>query len=235
MDITLPLTANILVRVAIATLLGGVVGYERDVHGRAAGLRTHMLVSAGAALFTIMSLFCSTCPLPLPEKLSIHGDCCRIAAQIVSGIGFLGAGTIVKTGFTVKGLTTAACLWFAAAIGMSCALEQYTIAVVATVAELLLVFAGKCMEKKLHRLFPFKLIVDTTDFDTIEKVKQLIQDMKCEITTLNVSTTNSPRTVKGIFYIDTQSHNQVGVCISLTQKIIEQYPNVTSVEYKSEG
>ena len=236
MDFDFSLTTTILLRLCCAAILGSLVGYERDVHGRAAGLRTHMLVSTGAALFTIMSLICSTCPLELPERLSIHGDCCRVAAQIVSGIGFLGAGTIVKSGFTVKGLTTAACLWFAAAVGMSCALGQWHIACIVTVAELFLVFPGKCLEKKFHRLFPFKLIVDTTDFKTIDDVKQLITDMKCELTTLNISVTNnSQKSVRGIFYIDTKSHNQIDICMSLTQKIIDDFDNVTSVEYKSEG
>ena len=113
------LYSEILRRLLIAAACGIAIGWERDLHGRSAGLRTHMLVALGSAMFTQLSLITAICPLPFVGSENVHGDVCRIAAQIVSGIGFLGAGTIVKEGFTIKGLTTAACLWFSAAVGMA--------------------------------------------------------------------------------------------------------------------
>jgi len=99
---------ELILRLVGAIVLGGVVGYQREVHGRPAGLRTHILVCLGSALFTIASLMFGRGSEPS-----------RIAANIVTGIGFLGAGTIIRQGSTVRGLTTAASLWSVAAIGMA--------------------------------------------------------------------------------------------------------------------
>ena len=100
-------------RLAMAVLAGSAIGFERDIHGRAAGLRTHLLVCLGSALFMIVSI-------SLGSKTGLNSDLARIAAQIVTGIGFLGAGVVLKHGINVRGLTTAACLWVTAAIGMAC-------------------------------------------------------------------------------------------------------------------
>lgn len=108
-------TLDILVRLSAAAVFGGVIGFERDVHGRSAGLRTHLLVCVGSALFMLVSL---STPGFL-EGTSIRVDPGRIAAQIVTGIGFLGAGVVIKQGASVRGLTTAACLWVTAALGMA--------------------------------------------------------------------------------------------------------------------
>jgi putative Mg2+ transporter-C (MgtC) family protein len=98
-------------KLLLAAALGGLIGIERESHGRPAGLRTHVLVALGAALFTIISEHYS----------GPRSDPSRISAQIVSGIGFLGAGTIIRQGSVIRGLTTAASLWTAAAIGMAAA------------------------------------------------------------------------------------------------------------------
>ena len=113
-----------IIRICIAALLGGVLGFEREIHGRPAGLRTHFLVSMGAAVFMMLS------PYVAKMEPEIIGDPGRIAAQIVSGIGFLGAGAIVKEGVSIRGLTTAASLWVAAAIGMTTGVGSYKGAIV---------------------------------------------------------------------------------------------------------
>jgi putative Mg2+ transporter-C (MgtC) family protein len=113
--------SEFLLRIIVAALLGGLIGLERDVHGRAAGLRTHLLVSLGSALFMVMSELVATHAVTLTNQgvARMFSDPGRIAAQIVTGIGFLGAGTIIKEGLTIRGLTTAACLWLVAAVGMA--------------------------------------------------------------------------------------------------------------------
>lgn len=125
-------TWNLVFRILVAALLGGILGLERDIHGRGAGLRTHLLVSAGAALFMILSIRIPTLEIATPAEVSRVTDPGRIAAQIVTGIGFLGAGVIIREGFTVRGLTTAACLWVAAAIGMATGIGLYLIASITT-------------------------------------------------------------------------------------------------------
>lgn len=117
-------STEFIIRICIAALLGGVLGFEREIHGRPAGLRTHFLVSMGAAVFMMLS------PYVAKMEPEIIGDPGRIAAQIVSGIGFLGAGAIVKEGVSIRGLTTAASLWVAAAIGVTTGVGSYKGAIV---------------------------------------------------------------------------------------------------------
>src|SRR5213592_4206459 len=124
-----------LLRLAIAGALGGVIGLERELDEKAAGLRTHILVSLGSALFTLVSAY------GFSEFVAGAGtsrtDPTRIAAQIVTGIGFLGAGVIFRQGFNVRGLTTAASLWLVAAVGMAAGAGFWAAAVIATAAGLI--------------------------------------------------------------------------------------------------
>ena len=121
---------EVLLRLFVAAALGGAIGVERELRERQAGLRTHLVVSVGAALFTLVSAYGFS---------SFDGkvDPTRIAAQIVSGIGFLGAGAIIRQGLSVRGLTTAASLWLVAAIGMAAGAGYWEGALIATLGSLL--------------------------------------------------------------------------------------------------
>jgi putative Mg2+ transporter-C (MgtC) family protein len=124
-----------LLRVAVAAALGGAVGLERELREREAGFRTHMLVAVGSALFTLVSAYGF-------RDFLVHGgsvvraDPTRIAAQIVTGIGFLGAGAIIRQGLSIRGLTTAATLWVVAAIGLAAGAGYYSAAVITTLLAL---------------------------------------------------------------------------------------------------
>jgi putative Mg2+ transporter-C (MgtC) family protein len=128
--------AEVILRVALAAALGGAIGFERELREREAGLRTHMLVSVGAALFTLVSAYAWT-DWSFSTAEGLVFDPTRIAAQVVSGIGFLGAGAIIRQGLSVRGLTTAATLWVVAAIGMASGVGYYEAAVVTTALVLL--------------------------------------------------------------------------------------------------
>jgi len=125
-----------LARLALAVVLGGAIGFERELRDREAGLRTHMLVCLGSALFTIVSAYGFHEFLASNDQV-IRADPTRIAAQIVTGIGFLGAGAIIRQGVSVRGLTTAATLWVAAAIGIAAGAGYYSGAVLGTVLTIL--------------------------------------------------------------------------------------------------
>jgi putative Mg2+ transporter-C (MgtC) family protein len=127
---------NLFIRILAAAVFGAVLGLERDIHGRGAGFRTHLLVCAGSALFTILSTHIGTSGVVTPSDITVVTDPGRIAAQIVTGIGFLGAGVIIREGFTIRGLTTAACLWITAAIGMAAGAGLYKISVLTTLLAL---------------------------------------------------------------------------------------------------
>ncbi|MCE7871854.1 MgtC/SapB family protein [bacterium CPR1] len=130
-----------LARLLLAAFLGGLIGVERERLNRAAGLRTHVLVSVGSALFTLISLFAF-------QGVGPVNDPARVAAQIVSGIGFLGAGTIMKHGATVRGLTTAATLWVCAGIGMAAGAGFYQGAVLSTLITLISLVTLKRVEAR---------------------------------------------------------------------------------------
>ncbi len=120
-----------LLRLSVAAGLGGAVGLERELREREAGLRTHLVVCVGSALFTLVSAYGFHDFLVNGGNV-VRADPTRIAAQIVSGIGFLGAGAIIRQGLSVRGLTTAATLWLVAAIGMACGAGYYDAAIIAT-------------------------------------------------------------------------------------------------------
>jgi putative Mg2+ transporter-C (MgtC) family protein len=124
--------AEILLRVGLAAVLGGAIGFERELREREAGLRTHLLVSVGAALFTMVSAYAWT-DWRFSTEEGLVFDPTRIAAQVVTGIGFLGAGAIIRQGLSIRGLTTAATLWVVAAIGMATGAGYYAAAVITTV------------------------------------------------------------------------------------------------------
>lgn len=117
-------------RIALATLLGALMGFDRERHGHAAGIRTYSAVAIGACAFTILS------------TASDANDPNRIAAQIVSGIGFLGAGAILRSGSNIYGLTTAATIWVSAAVGMAVGFQAYILAIVVTSANLLVLWVN---------------------------------------------------------------------------------------------
>jgi putative Mg2+ transporter-C (MgtC) family protein len=124
--------AELFLRVGLASVLGGAIGLERELREREAGLRTHMLVSVGAALFTLVSAFAWT-DWRFSNESGVVFDPTRIAAQVVTGVGFLGAGAIIRQGLSVRGLTTAATLWVVAAIGMATGAGYYAAAAITTV------------------------------------------------------------------------------------------------------
>ena len=132
---------DLIVRLALAAGLGAAIGVERELRQKAAGLRTNMLIAVGSALFTIVSL----------ELAHVGGTPDRIAAQIVTGIGFLGAGSILRSGRSVHGMTTAATIWVNAAVGMAAGAGLYAIATAGTVITLIVLALLPFVERYLDR------------------------------------------------------------------------------------
>lgn len=162
-------SSDLILRLGIAALLGGILGLEREIHGRPAGLRTHFLVSLGSAAFMMMS------PTVAGILGGAAGDPGRVAAQIVTGIGFLGAGAIVKEGVNIHGLTTAACLWVAAAIGMASGAGLYSeallITFLAVVALVFLPYAELIFKTHSYRVLEITLPLDSDVSSVIDAVK----------------------------------------------------------------
>jgi putative Mg2+ transporter-C (MgtC) family protein len=141
--------AEVLLRVVLAGILGGAIGSEREIREREAGLRTHMLVAVGSALFTLVSAY-GWSDFQFSQRSGITYDPTRIAAQIVTGIGFLGAGAIIRQGLSVRGLTTAASLWVVAAIGIASGAGYYSAALITTILVLVSLWPLRIVA---HRFF----------------------------------------------------------------------------------
>ncbi len=139
---------ELLLRIGLAGLLGGLVGLEREFSDQPAGLRTHVLVSFGSALFTMAGAY-GVSEFFVEGDDVVRFDPTRIAAQVVTGIGFIGAGAILRQGITVKGLTTAASLWVTAAIGLAVGLGYVEGGVAVTIGALLVLYALKQIERML--------------------------------------------------------------------------------------
>jgi putative Mg2+ transporter-C (MgtC) family protein len=166
-----------LLRVAIAAALGGAIGLERELDEKAAGLRTHILVSVGSALFTLVSAYGFSGILEHSgSQVLVRLDPSRIAAQIVTGIGFLGAGVIFRQGFTIRGLTTAASLWLVAAIGMAAGAGYWAGAVLATAAG---VVSLRPLEWLKERMIPqraaSRLVVELSEGETSGSVLDALE------------------------------------------------------------
>jgi putative Mg2+ transporter-C (MgtC) family protein len=154
-------------------LLGGVIGYERDIHGRPAGLRTHAVVALASATFTVVSTHLAFFQhYKTGDFTEVDGS--RIAASVVSGIGFLAGGAILRNGITVQGLTTAAGLWLVAAIGMCAGAGMYVESVAATIVGITALTLMRRFEDKdnrIRRRLAVTLNGSTTANDLIGKLR----------------------------------------------------------------
>ena len=139
-------------RLLLAAVLGGILGFEREMRQKSAGLRTNMLIAIGSALFTLMSYELAA---------DGSGDPGRIAAQIVTGIGFLGAGAIMRTDAGIHGLTTAATIWVNAAVGVAAGGGEYHLAFIATAVTLGVLLILQPLERILDRWFGYDKKSDT--------------------------------------------------------------------------
>jgi putative Mg2+ transporter-C (MgtC) family protein len=169
-------------RILLSALLGGLLGFERDIHGRGAGLRTHLLVSMGACVFMILSTHVESFGVAIAATgFSRVTDPARIAAQVVTGIGFLGAGVIIKEGLSIRGLTTAACLWVAAAIGMASGVGFFAIAVVTTTIAMFSLVFLRYLENLYRKDVYRELAVSLPNEVDIRKVMNTVKSDEVQV------------------------------------------------------
>jgi putative Mg2+ transporter-C (MgtC) family protein len=175
---------HLLVRVAVAAALGAVIGLERDRRGRPAGLRTHTIVALASATFMVVSVsFIEHQSYTDAEHVEV--DVSRIAASIVTGIGFLGGGAIMRTGLNVMGLTTAAGLWLVGAIGMAAGGGMYVMAVFSTALGLVVLSTLRRFEDKDDRLEPRHVRVTVRSSDAIDAVLQCLAKLGARVTIMD--------------------------------------------------
>ncbi|MBQ5348273.1 MAG: MgtC/SapB family protein [Phascolarctobacterium sp.] len=192
-----PLELTMVLRLIVAAILGGIVGMERGSGDRPAGFRTHILVCVGSALFMLVSIygFDDIAPVTttLEDDIGTRRDTARIAAQVVSGIGFLGAGTILHEGLTIKGLTTAASLWIVSAIGLAVGSGMYLLSTVATMLTMLTLVTFRTWEKRFAGTRSDRRFIRVVTRNTpgiITEITAFLSDCGIKVKTLNVKTDN---------------------------------------------
>lgn len=185
-----------LIRILLAALLGGAIGLEREYRAKEAGFRTHFLVGLGAAIFMILSKYGYD---DVVKTELVRLDPSRIAAQVVSGIGFIGAGCIIFQRHVVRGLTTAAGLWVTSAIGLACGSGLYALACVSTVLVLV------CLEGVIfvHNRFGAKQISLTFSAPTREGIRQVLDSLQQEHVEVLAYEMKTHRTADGDIYTAT--------------------------------
>lgn len=175
---------DIIIRLLLAALLGMVVGYEREKQNQPAGLRTHAILALGACLAMTISINIAMQFYPdVP-----NGDPGRLAAQVVSGIGFLGAGAILRYGTNVKGLTTATSLWTIAIVGLGVGAGHYFSAVGTTVILIIVLALLNILEKRLIRVYETVTVSVTThqNPDLVEAMYQMLAKLKKKVLSLSI-------------------------------------------------
>ncbi|TAJ99138.1 MAG: MgtC/SapB family protein [Chloroflexota bacterium] len=217
-DVSLQL--DLALRLIVAAGLGAVVGAEREIHNHPAGIRTHMLVALGSGLFTVLSIF----------GFGLEGnadaapvDPSRIAAQIVSGIGFLGAGAILKDGVIIRGLTTAASLWATAAVGMAAGAGEHILALVAAVIILVSLWPINALAERLHGVnrLEVELRLTMNRVDELGLVSAALAAGKIEILTIQTQ-----RAGKGAYRADLVIRGRSTAVIASALEAIEAIPGV---------
>ena len=165
--------------------LGSMIGLEREIHGQPAGLRTHMILSTGAALAAILSIAYSA----FISNPTLPSDPGRIVAQVVSGVGFLGAGAIMKMGVTVKGLTTASSLWTTAIIGIACGSGYLQLAGAAAVLVFVILTIINRLEKAVltsYGTHTLKVVLDDRP-GIIKDIRKMLETRKVKLVSLSAS------------------------------------------------
>lgn len=210
-------------RIAIGAALGGVIGFERDLHGRQVGLRTHLIVAMASATFMVVSNHFVFFQNYDPTR-HVEADVSRIAASVVSGIGFLAGGAILKTGATIQGLTTAAGLWLVTAIGLASGGGMYVEGCAVTVMGLIALTVFRIFEDKNDKLLRRHVhLVMTPDKTDIADILQMLSSMGAKVSDFDYEKQVQERKVS--------VHFEVRVPVSIgVNRLIEQFERQPGME-----
>lgn len=175
---------QIILRILVGAALGAVVGFERERQDQPAGLRTHMILVIGATLAMVLSVNLGY----LFARPGTPADPARLAAQVISGIGFLGAGAILRYGFNVKGLTTATSLWTMAIVGMAVGAGYYLVSVITTVLMLVVLTLLNILENRFVRTSISRYISIEADYKKglVKSIRHIVQEMSDSLLSFNI-------------------------------------------------
>lgn len=213
----------ILVRLTAAILFGFGLGLERELTNKYAGLRTHILVCLGACVFTILSIYA------FPAAVyGSHGDPARISAQIITGIGFIGGGTVLRHGSSVHGLTTAATLWIAAAIGMTCGVGMLVFGLITTLLSICIlviirVFERDFLKHNIKNTKRLKLSLSCDEKNANDIHNYILEKFDCLHEISKKHDTKEPNLIKIIAIVDVNNKKPV-------QSLHKNFQNLKGLE-----
>ncbi len=215
---------EIVFRLILAAVLGGIVGMERGSGDRPAGFRTHILVCAGSALIMLVSMYGFEGFDKVPFEYPKNRDSARIAAQVVSGIGFLGAGTILHEGITVRGLTTAASLWMISAIGLATGAGMYFVGVAATIITFITLTTFHSVEKRFAVANSksdkkYLRVVALNSPGIVARVASFLARNNVTVKTINVQNSSLNDTVVLELYLKFNKELEMGMIMDGLQQI----------------
>lgn len=216
---------DIALRLIASAILGGIVGFEREKHNQPAGFRTHLILCLGSSLITLVSIYMSEA-----FGNSKNSDPTRIAAQVVTGVGFLGAGAILRFGASIKGLTTAASLWTIAGIGMGIGAGFYYGSILATLIIILaLAILGKLEKLLIGSKGDKNLFISSKEAPGIlGKIEDILEKHQIEISNIRITKNPYEHSVEMNAIIQTPK----GSNLSLLSKDISQIDEISDVEIR---
>ena len=180
-----------IIALVLCVILVGVVGIEREWRGRSAGLRTHLLVGVGTTIIMMISIY------GFPQIFNDHRDVARLAAQVVTGVGFLGAGAIIHRNSGIKGLTTAGTIWASMAIGLACGSFNFIIALIGTFLIFVVLVAFKKVEVKISKKNPTIVLMAPADEPILDKILTVSKEFNCTVHGISIDSVEST-TVKSV-------------------------------------
>ena len=219
---------ELFLRLVLACVLGGIIGYERQSRRKSAGLRTNVLVCLGACLSMVLSQ-----ALYQNVEGKTNADPARLAAQVVSGIGFLGAGAIMKEGLTVTGLTTAACLWVVAGVGLAVGSGFYSGALVTTALVFVTLGSLSRLDEWVDHEKNLGLGIHTVDKPgQLMQISSCLEDLQLRVRGVKVKADEDEADGSGrrLLYIDLEVYNKHGVKSVVIVDAVRQIDGVVSVD-----
>lgn len=184
-----------LIALILCVLLVGIVGIERERRGRSAGLRTHLLVGVGSTIIMIISIY------GFPQVFEGHRDVARLAAQVITGVGFLGAGAIMHRESGVKGLTTAGTIWVSMAIGIACGSFNFILALAGTLLIFLVLTGFRKVETRIARKNPTISLISNEDVPVLENIIKVSEEFDCSVHNVSTSKVEGSESVQVTFQV----------------------------------
>ncbi len=215
---------EILFRLVRAAVLGGVVGLEREVHGRPAGIRTYLLLCMGSALIMVVSEYLYFTLDSKGWEAILRSDPERIAAQALTGIGFLGAGVILRYKDSIRGLTTAACVWVACAVGLAIGAGFYLFGVAVTALTLVSLVGLKVLERKLKKdWYKEMTVVSRDEAGQLNRIQEIITRNQYDIVNFGLNKDLEKKEVKASFLLRVRT-------VHPSREVLQEVFNVEGVK-----